>query len=748
MGKKKRRPRRPGGTGPAAEKSAPRRPEPQTQPSRAATGKPFIKKPAVIVGAAALVVAAGVLLIPRLSDRVEIIRESGLNVLLLTLDTTRADRLGCYGYAGARTPSLDAIAARGVRFANAYAPVPLTLPSHASILTGLDPPSHGVRNNGSYVLAGDKVTLAEVLKDLGYTTAAFVASFSVDSRFGLDQGFDRYDDDFQAGSPFKALNAERKAEQVYETFSAWLDKSPKEPFLAWVHLFDPHLPYHPPSPYREQFADQPYDGEVAYMDFIVGLVVNALRERGILARTLVVVAGDHGEAFNERGEAGHGVFLYEMVLRVPLLLYAEGRLPAGRVVATRVRLIDILPTVLDVLTVAPPAGVEGVSLVPAVERPRRKDLDVYIESLYPEENFGWAPLVGLVSDRWKFIHAPQDELYDLKKDPGEERNLAETESRVVSNLQLSLQNLLASGRAEAGGGPRTLSAADQARLRSLGYVDYKDPTAAGGPPADPKDKRDELRMIQDAELAEFEGDFVKAVDLHTKMLSLRPGAASSYVNLALAQARLKDFDAAVATLKRGLEKIPGSELLLTRLGYTYLVTGRLPEGLETMSEVLKVNPRSVDGLTALAAIHDNLGRKDESRTYFERALALEPENKFLRTGYAGNLASTGRLTDAIPVYETLVRDYPTDVALHRLLGIAYGMTGDFERAIASFKEITYIKPNPDAYFNLGLSYRQKGDLAEAVRHFELYLQDTTGEPEARVAHARAEIERLRALLGR
>ncbi|MDH4198648.1 MAG: sulfatase-like hydrolase/transferase, partial [Candidatus Aminicenantes bacterium] len=646
------------------------------------------------------------------------------------------------------TPNLDTLAGQGVRFANVYAPVPLTLPSHASILTGLTPPSHGVRNNGSYFLDADKVTLAEVLKEKGYTTAAFVASFSVDSRFGLDQGFDRYDDDFQAGSPFKALNAERKAEQVFETFSAWLKKEPQEPFLAWVHLFDPHLPYNPPSPYSEKFADQPYDGEVAYMDYIVGLIIGQLRERGILARTVVAVAGDHGEAFNERGEAGHGVFLYDMVLRVPLLFYAEGRLPAGRVVGTRVRLVDVLPTVLDLLTVVPPAGVEGVSLVPDIEQPRRKDLDVYIETRYPEENFGWAPLVGLVADRWKLIHAPQDELYDLAKDPGEERNLAAAEPRVASNLRTKLQMLLASGGAEAGPGPRTLSAAEQARLRSLGYVDYKDPTAASGPPADPKDKLDELRMVQDAERAELDGDFAKAVDLHTKMLTLRPGAASSYVNLALAQARLKDFDAAVATLKRGLEKIPGSELLLTRLGYTYLVTGRAAEALETMSEVLQVNPRSVDALTALAAIHDNLGRKDESRSYFERALAIEPENKFLRTGYAGNLASTGRLADAITVYEALVKDYPTDISLHRLLGIAYGMGGEYDKAIASFKEITYIKPNPDAYFNLALSYRQKGDLAEAIRNFDLYLQDTAGEPEAKVATARAERERLQSLLGR
>ena len=747
MGKKKRRPRRPPGPGPRAEKPVPVRTELPDKKAPFAAGTSFLKRP-VVLGAAALVAVAGIFLLVRRPERVVVKRESGLNVVLITLDTTRADRLGCYGYAAASTPNLDTLAAQGVRFANVYAPVPLTLPSHASVMTGLIPPSHGVRNNGSYALAPDKATLAEALKDKGYATAAFVASFSVDSRFGLDQGFDRYDDDFQAGSPFKALNAERKAEQVFETFAAWLKQGPPEPFLAWVHLFDPHLPYNPPSPYSEKFADRPYDGEVAYMDHIVGLIVGLLRERGNMAKTVIVVAGDHGEAFNERGEAGHGVFLYDMVLRVPLLLYAENRLPAGRVVETRVRLVDILPTVVDLLTIPPPPGLDGTSLLPFVEKPRLKDLDAYVETLYPEENFGWAPLVGLVADRWKFIHAPQDELYDLKTDPGEERNVVAKESRLASDLKTKLQALLESRGAGADSAPRTLSAADQARLRSLGYVDYKDPSAPGGPPADPKDKRDELRMIQDAELAELDGDFVKAVELHTKMLALRPGAASSYVNLALAQARLKDFNSAVATLKRGLEKVPGSELLLTRLGYTYLVTGRAAEALETMSEVLKVNPGSVDALTALAAIYDNIGRKDESRTHFERALAIEPESKFLRLGYAGNLASVGRLPEAIVVYEGLVKDYPADVGLHRLLGIAYGMSGDYDKAIASFKEITYIKPNPDAYFNLGLLYRQKDEKAEAIRYFELYLQDTTGEPEAKVARARGELESLKILLGR
>jgi arylsulfatase A-like enzyme/Tfp pilus assembly protein PilF len=738
---KKRRPRR--------GKSAAVPPPPKTEArAEAPTGGPAKKSgrrlkawPAAAI--AAVVVTAGVVALVVLKPKpVLIVRGGDLNVLLLTLDTTRADRLGCYGYAKARTPNLDAIARNGIRFARAYAPVPLTLPSHASILTGLTPLAHGVRNNGSYVLSQDKLTLAEILRDKGAATGAFVSSFSVDSRFGLDQGFDVYDDHFQEGSPFKALNAERKAEQVLVPFTAWLDRIKDERFFAWVHFFDPHLPYSPPSPYRERFEADPYDGEISYMDFVVGEVLGKIRDRNILAKTLIVVAGDHGESFGEKGESGHGVFLYEPALRVPLLFYAEGRLPFNRVVETRVRLIDVLPTVLDLLGLAPPSGVQGQSLLPSLQK-KGKDADVYIETLYPRENFGWAPLTGIVSGKWKFIQAPKPELYDLAADAAEEKNQAGNDPGQAESLKKRLAAIVQSAGESAEAVPRELSADEKARLRSLGYVDYSEPGASGD--ADPKDKLEELKMVQDAEKAEYEGRPDEAAALHEKMLALRPRAASSYVNLALAQARQKNFEAAVATLKKGLEALPGNALLVSRLGYTYLVMNRMPEAMETMAGLLKIDPRSIEALSAMAIILDGTGKKAEAREYFESALSVEPENKFLRVAYAGNLASSGFLAEAISIYEKLVLDFPQDPALYRGLGVAYGMGGNLDAAIENFKQITYIAPIPDAYYHLALSYRLKGDTAQAIAHFERYLDDPKGEPEGRIQNARAELQRLKAL---
>jgi len=697
----------------------------------------------VRVAAALAVVAAGAGLYFILQPApIPITRDGRLNVLLITLDTTRADRIGAYGYAKAKTPNLDVIARNGVRFANAYAQVPLTLPSHSSIMTGTYPLTHGVHNNGTYVLPAGAVTLAKVLKDHGLKTAAFVASFSVDSRFGLDKGFDVYDDNFQEGTPFKAINAERKAEQVLGVFTPWFDKIKDDQFFCWLHFFDPHLPYSPPSPYREQFADRLYDGEICYMDFIIGQVMRKLLDRNLLGRTLIVVAGDHGEGFGEKGESGHGIFLYDNVLRVPLMFYSENHLPAQKVVESRVRLIDIMPTILDLMNIPKPDPVQGRSLLPYIQRKEKADLDSYIETVYPKENFGWAPLVGFISGVWKYIRAPHEELYDLKADPGEEKNAIAAAAKPAAELKTKLDDTLRAAVVPGVSAKQALTSEDQARLRSLGYVDYSDPTARGAA-ADPKDKLGELKMIQDAERLEFEGDFQAAAALHEQMLALRPGAPSSYIGLALARARLKDFDGAVAVLKRGVEKIPDSEILRTRLGYTYLVMGRIPDAMTTMSRVLEANPRAIDALTAVAVILDGTGRKDDARAYFERALAIEPENKFLRLSYAQNLATAGRLGEAIDLFTKLTQDYPLDAQPWQLLGITYTLVRDFDKAIDNLKQVLYLKPTPQAYYYLAMSYKEKGDLAEAVKYLERYLDDPKDEPPQRVQSARAGLAALR-----
>ncbi|MCK4646724.1 MAG: sulfatase-like hydrolase/transferase [Candidatus Aminicenantes bacterium] len=699
-----------------------------------------------IIGVVLIVIICTAALILFISPaKISIQRDSGLNVLLITLDTTRADRLGCYGYPRAKTPNLDSLAQKGVRFANVYCQVPLTLPSHCSIMAGTYPVSHNVHNNGTYYLTSDQLTLAEVLKARGFKTAAFVASFTVDSRFGLDQGFDVYDDSFQQGSPFKALNAERIADQVFAPFSAWLDNHHADQFFCWVHFFDPHLPYAPPPPYREDFSDSLYDGEISYMDSYVGEVVEKLKEKNILGQTLIILAGDHGEGLGDKVEIGHGLFLYDMVMKVPLIFYAENNLPGGKVIPSRVRLIDIMPSVLDMLDLEEADQNQGISLIPYIEGRKKDDLDSYMETFYPRENYGWSELTGLVAGNWKYIRAPKAELYNLKSDPNEDKNVLQSNTKIVSKMKNSLEMLIKNSAIAPGAGSRALTSEERERLGSLGYISYSDNRDKGEYP-DPKDKIDELRMIQQAEMFESQGDYQAAAALHEKMLSLRPSSPSSYVNLALAQARLKKFDEAIQTLKHGIDKIPDSEILLARLGHTYFVTGQLNEAFVAMQQVLAINPRYIDALTLSAVIMDTLGKKETARDHYEKALSIEPENKFLRMSYALNLATGGKTSEAIDVYTPLTQEYPGEYSLYQYLGIAYGVAGDYAKSIENLKQAIGLHPTLIAYFNLAVALKETGEIAEAIHYLELYLEDPKGEDESKVKSARMELLNLKKVL--
>lgn len=731
-------------------KSSRRKKKRSVQPSKApepVSAHPRSRKLKIWPAAAAVVVMAVIFVLFKTSPSGQgafssITKNSDLNVLLITLDTTRADRLGSYGYSKAKTPHLDFLAQNGVRFANAYCQVPLTLPSHCSILTGTYPTYHNVHNNGTYSLGPDQVTLAEVLQSKNFQTAAFLASFSVDSRFGLDQGFDLYDDNFQEGSPFKAVNSERKAGDVYSRFSSWLDDFHTQQFFGWIHFFDPHLPYIPPDSYGKEFADRPYDGEIAYMDFYVGAVLEKLREKNILGRTLIIVAGDHGEGLGDKVETGHGIFLYEMVMRVPLIFYAENLLPGGKVISSRVRLIDIMPSVLDLLKIEESYPYQGISLIPVIEGRKKGDLDTYIETYYPRENYGWSELTGLISGDWKYIQAPKGELYDLKSDPFERNNLFQSDKKTASDMKERLDVLVKSSSVSPGTGKRTLNQEELARLRSLGYAGYTEGENLG-PFADPKDKVDELRMIQQALSYEFSGDFQEAAKLYEKMLVLRPKSSSSYINLALIQARLNNFNQTIQILKQGIDKIPDSQVLLARLGHTYMVTGRLNEAFSAMRKVLALNPEHVDALTVSAVVSDSLGKKEEARVTYEKALAVEPENKYLRMSYALNLATGGDIPESIRVYSGLIRDYPGEYILYQYLGIAYGVLGDSDNAIRNLELGINIQPTPAAYYNLAVALKETGKTAEAIRALELYLENPEGEDEESIRSVRMELQNLK-----
>ena len=719
--------------------------EAEEQPGwRAKKGKPLMW---MIIGL--ILVLAGLVAVLKFRTPGTDLRSApSCNVLLITLDTTRADHLGCYGYKKAVTPNLDRLAGEGWRFNRVYCSAPLTLPSHVTMLTGLEPVAHGIRDNGHYLPAGIK-TITEVLATRGYKTAAFVSSFSVDSRFGLDRGFEDYDDTFEADLPFKTNNAERRAEVTFARFSAWLENNYKDKFFSWIHYFDPHLPYDPPSPYKEDYVDHPYDGEIAYMDFYLGKILEALKSKGLLDKTIIIIAGDHGEGQGDKVERGHGLFLYEETVRVPLIIWNKKIFPKKGVVNQTVRLLDIAPTVLELSGAgASSLPVQGKSLLPLIEGKEKKDRIALIETFYPRENFGWSELVALVADRWKYIQCPRPELYDLKTDPEERKNLLDSSPDITTKLrkQLEAELLMAGGQEmtkPSGSGP---TAADTEKLRSLGYLSFAPARVASVLP-DPKEKIDLLNLIQQAQMAEYEERYAEAEQIYFKIMDEIPDSPASYVNLAIVQARQRKMEEAVETLKKGLARLPDSEILLVRLGHTYLVSGKLAEAFSIMNQVLNLNSRNVDALTVCAGILDTLGRKEEGRKYYEQALAVEPESKFLRMSYAGNLASSGKLKEAIEIYKKLIEDYPGDQSFYQLIGIAYSYLGEHDQALFYLRQALAIMPTRSGYFNLAVAYEKAGDVANAIKYLRLYLENSTGDDPGSIAQAKAELSRLEKLAG-
>jgi len=675
---------------------------------------------------------------PKAKNKVE--KDSNLNVLLITLDTTRADRIGCYGYKKAKTSNLDFLAFNGVRFSDAYCQVPLTLPSHCSILTGAYPIYHQVHNNGSYYLSPSHVTLTEILKEKGYKTAAFVSSFSVDSRFGLDQGFETYDDKFQEDEAIKHFRSERRADKVFSSFSNWLDKQNKQKFFCWVHFFDPHLPYDPPSPFKEEFLNSPYDGEIAYMDLYIGKIIEKLREKSIIDNTLIILVGDHGESLGEKGEHDHGIFIYDNTLKVPLILYCKKNLPQGITIGSRVRLIDIMPTILEMLKISVGKEIQGISLLPYIEGRGISDLPSYIETYYPRENYGWSELIGLIDKEWKYIKAPKEELYNIKRDPTEEKNLINKEKKVVSAMKDKLKTLIKDYSSEIKPSKKKLSFEDQEKLRSLGYLgtEFSENILSGNLP-DPKDKIDKFQIIFQAKLYEFQGNSHKAIESYNKIISLEPRMPMNYYFLAIIYMKMNKYEEAAQVLKKGIEKIPNPYILLSRLGIVYVKLGKLKEALEANQAALKINPDHFDSLISSGWIMSRLGKQKEAIESYQKALQIEPENRFLQLDYAYSLATIGKVDKAMQIYDKLKNENPNDYKVYEDIGIVLASMGNLEKSIESFKKAVDLNPSPETYLNYAVILEKAGNLKEAIHYLRLYLENTTEDNTQRKINAQKAI---------
>jgi arylsulfatase A-like enzyme/Tfp pilus assembly protein PilF len=637
---------------------------------------------------------------------------SDLNVVVVTLDTLRADRLGCYGFRGVETPNIDAVASEGVLFEQATSTAPMTLPSHASIFTGLIPPHHGVRDNGGFFVEETATTLAERLKDAGWTTGAFVGAWVLDSKWGLGQGFDHYSDRFDL-SKYRVVNlgtVQKKGDEVMDLALAWLEGVKARKFFAWIHLYDPHTPYDPPEPFLSRYPGQKYVGEVAYTDHVVGRLFAWLKGAGLWERTLLVLLADHGESLGEHGENAHTFFVYDATQHVPLVV----RTPWGDRGRNRsqVSTVDLMPTVLDLVGLPPQPETDGRSLARHVLHPAADSPGLaYAETYFPRFHYGWQHLRAVRDGKWKYIEAPTPELYDLQQDPGETKNVHGAFSSQAEELRLRLESMAGSGVQaapdEASLDPETLQ-----RLAALGYV-------GGGPKVDPeavlpdpKDKIGLFERIGDARALAKKEKLEEAVAAMRAVIAEDPGIIDAHTALGGWLRELKRPEEAVAAYRRALEIDPRNEGALASLAEVYRAQGKPEAAIEGYRTVLKLEPRQPHMWYQLATLYLDLGRETEARKTFEEALRHNPEMGAAYNSLAALAFERGDLAEA----ERLVRrglDLEEDLRSSRFnLARILEARREIEEAERLYREeLALFADNGRARFNLAQLARQRGDRA-------------------------------------
>ena len=681
---------------------------------------------------------------PAAEASLPLLRSADQNILVVSIDTLRADALGSYG-GRAASPNLDGLARDGIRYDFAHAHAVITLPSHTSIFTGQYPPAHGVRDNSGYRVPTGTTTLATLLKGRGFATGAFIGGFPLDSQFGLDAGFDLYDDRVnEVRGPADFAESERPAVEVVASALRWIDEQRGRKWFAFVHLYDPHAPNRPPEPFAQTYASNPYAGEVAYVDFALGPLLEKVR--GLADRpTLVIVTSDHGEGLGDHGEATHGIFAYEAVLRVPLMVaqYANGRATTAgpsrrpRTSSAAVQHVDIFPTVLDALEVPPPAGLPGLSLAgltPGAARVRAS----YFEALAPSLNRGWAPLTGVLVDRDKYIDLPIVELYDLARDPAEHDNLAAGAADRRSVLAARLKQF-----GSIAAGPRKAEDAEtQARLQSLGYTSGSTPPKKAYSEDDDPKRLIQLDQEMQRSVALFNaGRLQEAADIYRTIIARRPDMGIAYLHLSFLQWELGRPTDAIGTLRTAVSRsIPSAEIEW-KLGMYLSESGALGEAIPLLERAAARSDAGVDALNALGIAYARAGRTSPAMAIFRRILEIDVRNAMALQNMGSVQLASGDLTAARAAFARAIEVNPAWAASYTGLGAAEVQLGRRDAAIAAWKQAVALDPRDfDALFNLGTELLNAGDMSAARPYLTRFVQQA---PKGRYGR---DVARLAALL--
>jgi arylsulfatase A-like enzyme/Flp pilus assembly protein TadD len=645
------------------------------------------------------------------------------NVLLITIDTLRADRIGAYGATNVSTPGMDALAKDGILFERAVAQVPLTLPSHAGILTGMYPFSNGVQDFTGQPLAPQFRTLAESLKQIGYTTGAIVSSFVLDRSWGLSRGFDFYFDMF-AGTSFLTHDlalVERKGNLSTDRALEWLAKNSTRPFFLWLHLYDPHSPYDPPEPFRGQYAGRPYDGEVAFADSQVVRVIEWLKERRLYNNTLVVLVADHGESLGEHGENEHGFFVYNSTVHVPLVVKLPARLTAKeKRVGRPVEIHSIAPTILDVLGIRD--DIEKQFQTPSLLEPASDQSPAYSETFYPFSSFGWSPLHSLQTERYHYIEAPKPELYDVVADPTEKDNLVGRQVAVAAVLKEKLEELQQRYPAPAQQpGPGGLEAETVEKLSALGYVGFRasvTPEQIAAGLVDPKDRVGEFNMILRAIDLLHLRDYETSRALLEQVREKEPNMYVIPFVLGEAALQKEDWATAAKELQRCLELNPNFDQAMTALARALHALDRTQEGMQVLDKALKLNPSNTKALyqRGWMQLRDD---PDAAAATFQKVIDIQPHFALARRDLGILRIRQKRYAEAADHLAEAYRLGLNDARLLNFLGIAYSQTGRHKKAIEVYKLAIQEKPDlAEAHLNLAFAYEKLRQVVAARAEYE------------------------------
>jgi len=643
------------------------------------------------------------------------------NVLLVTFDTTRADAVG-YASSGRKgvTPNLEALAARGTWFSTCLTAQPLTLPAHASLMTGLYPFHHGVRNNGTYQLQPKAITLAKELRAAGYSTHAIVSSFVLDSQFGLDQGFDSYDDDLSGGPKqkmfmFKEIPASRTAEKAVQ----WLKsgRPADRPFFLWLHFFDPHADYEPPPDVAALYPGDPYTGEIHFADRELGRVLAALDELKVLPSTVVAFTADHGEGRGDHGENTHGIFVYEATTRVPLLLAGPG-IPSGKRVDSLVRSVDVLPTLLELASRPVPEAIDGKTLRPLM-RGSSDERTAYLETFVPRLNFGWSELRAERTGGFKVIQAPRPEAYDVSKDAAERRNLLEPPGNIPPRarpLLRDLQEIVRSDPFERGGQPEAkLDSESKKKLASLGYIWASDQAPRKGRP-DPKDRIVFWDRFERAQAMIRHKAYPQAVETITQLLADDPDNVVAMGSLANALVRMGANDRAMAVFERMIPLDPKRETAYLGAARLRREAGDFRGAEDLARRVIAIQPDNPEGYTALGDVYLEERRFAEGEQWFRKALAIDPHSMDAVSGLGNCLNRAGRLREAAEVLRKARAHDPTSHAVTYNLAVVSERLNDSRAALGLYQTAVQLDPeHAMSWNNLGSLLDRLGRRREAIQ---------------------------------